>query len=935
MPRQNPFLTGATSAGGRSNPFLGGATGPSSAPAKKSGGGFLHTLGQGLSDLESAAVNSPAGIYQLGKATAHDTQAAVGRLPGASYRDKQAAREKSQLLPIARATVQGFKQDVQHPLRHPGYTALDLLGAASLGAGTAARGAAVLGKIEEGARASEIAAAALRRPPLEPRILTHEGQPVEAGTYSRSALARGAQKARDVIQQNHPEPRYGPKLVNRVGKELHLNQRVTEMLNRAPAEHLVHAARGLNRGQRLAIRVVAEGVPLNTRIVHATQALAGASRRTAKMLTRHIQDLKAAKPYLASASETPRLAEEQTKLASVYSLAKDVSDKRTGDLIGAGVLDPETASEAVSRAGRAIHGQLGENANQLSLLNPNVLPEVFHNKEGFYVTYAQTPRSVFRPARIGNTETVGIPRQPGSLKTFTGRALETGQVEANTPRVVAKSLLESNRLLNVVNRRRMLARFARDEKPAGKAGENFIPIRPIWLKNKPFPPEVKDAIAKLEDDSRDQTVRQRAAQRIEQWLHPEESTLTPEAVKAEGIKWVNKRLLYKENLPRALVGVGQNPGARRVLAVNDGINNAERIALLYAKPSYAIPNLAGNVALNVIQQGPWAVKNITRAARLNAQLGTRDALLIDAGLGEGISTSLVGGENLAPGARATQALGGAWGFVVDRAFRRSSFLHEAAKEGFKTKTQIHALLNDKTNAAAKIRVFRRANEAIIDYGRLGPFEQDVLRRVLFLYPWVKGSTRFAGQFAREHPYQADAAAHLAAQAQAKASADFGLPTPSWFDGYFKTGSILGQKSRGPGIPYASNPAAAAIFQTPAQLLEAAQEVVGLQPQKAAYQVPGLLTPTLAALSAAETRKDSFTGYNYPPNVAPARIFADQLYGGIPLMTLRKRIGNPNPAATSPMTTRDALLQILLGSLAPRPIDVAKLHTAGAKEQSGR
>ncbi len=1005
MPRQR-YLGTRTRTTGRQR--YTGHPAPSPPAVKKAAGGFGHILGQGLKDLEAVAIHTPGGLFQAGKAVGHDVRNYGGLvgIPGASVHPKlEVPRTYSR---VVAPTVTGTVSDLRHPLRHPGFTALDLLALASAGAGTAARVGA-LGKVaREGGTAAEIARAALKKPPVEPRVLTYEGQKVPVGTYSRATLTRQVQKARDVLQQKHPEPRVGPQLVNRVGKELHLNRRIEEMLARQPAEHLVHAAKGLNKGQRTAMLVAIDGVPLEDRIAHAQAALSATkSARIQKSLTKYLGELESSKPYLESPTGVPRIAPGEEHLSRVFEEGRRVSDLRTQGLQEAGLIGGEAVVGAKNRVGRGVYGQLpakslpipkrmvyqlktvadlqkrfdksvaneakapkrsmvhriqepgtAARSSKSELLGgalseaktrlhqmqvrrnarlskastrrgitvPQAVPELFKNLEGYYISYAQVPKSVRYQAQLGSTKAIGFAKNPGSLKPYEGTSLEAGIAPTNAPQALGKSLLEANKLLDVIGRRKNLIRFARDEKPAGKAGENFIPIRPVWLKNKPFPPEVKDAMAKLENEGIDLPLRKRAAETIQNWLHPD----VGEATKVKGIKWIDQRLLYKENIPRSLVGIGQNKGTRLALAVNDGINNAERIALLYAKPSYAIPNILGNVALNVIQQGPWAVKNVTRAARLNATLGSRDALLIDAGLGEGISTSLLSDENLAPGAKAAQFLGTKWGLVVDRSFRRASFLHQAAKEGFKTKDEIHDLLTNKSHTEAKVRVFREANENIIDYGRLGPAEQDLIRRVLFLYPWVKGSTRYAGRFVATHPFQADASAHLAAQAQTQAAQDFGVPIPSWFEGYFKTGPILGQKDR-PGIVYASNPAAAAIFQTPAQIAEAAKEF-STGGYKKAYEPAGLLSPTAGALLAALARKDQFTGYNYPRSRSGLSILAEQLYGGTPQLTAYQRIFNPYTQATSPMTARDVALQLLIGGIAPRPIERNRLRRAGYKEQ---
>jgi hypothetical protein len=42
----------------------------------------------------------------------------------------------------------------------------------------------------------------------------------------------------------------------------------------------------------------------------------------------------------------------------------------------------------------------------------------------------------------------------------------------------------------------------------------------------------------------------------------------------------------------------------------------------------------------------------------------------------------------------------------------------------------------------------------MDYGRLSPFERDIVSKVIFIYPFLKASTRYSLRFPLEHPFQA-------------------------------------------------------------------------------------------------------------------------------------------------------------------------------------
>jgi len=46
------------------------------------------------------------------------------------------------------------------------------------------------------------------------------------------------------------------------------------------------------------------------------------------------------------------------------------------------------------------------------------------------------------------------------------------------------------------------------------------------------------------------------------------------------------------------------------LSFIDAVNNATRLAAMYLKPAYGVANLLGNTALNLVQQGWAAPRNL-------------------------------------------------------------------------------------------------------------------------------------------------------------------------------------------------------------------------------------------------------------------------------------------------------------------------------------
>jgi hypothetical protein len=84
--------------------------------------------------------------------------------------------------------------------------------------------------------------------------------------------------------------------------------------------------------------------------------------------------------------------------------------------------------------------------------------------------------------------------------------------------------------------------------------------------------------------------------------------------------------------------------------------------------------------------------------------------------------------------QANQRLAEAWNALTDLYSRRSAFLHEARRAGYRTPEEPHALLRDQTQHAKLIEVTRRANKNMVDFSSLTPLESQTLRRVIYFYP---------------------------------------------------------------------------------------------------------------------------------------------------------------------------------------------------------
>jgi hypothetical protein len=926
-----PYLGPQGTRGGRT-PYLGQSFEPQphSAPPHH-GGGFFSRLG---SDLYNTAIHSPSGLYEAGKAIFNPTL--QGALHG--HNSKQAVGARKQSDQLLKATVEGFKHDAEHPLRHPGNTGLDLLSLISLGAGTVARVGEAGRLARAGESAGEIGRGLVKGPKPQPRSIDLGARgKVDRGFYSRSASTRVMQKTIDRLQTKFPTVRFGLRnLPEKAGFERAQNERIRSMLANAPAHRLAAHARSLrlNNAQRLSVRVVAEEVPLETRIADIQHFLAGASGREKRLLGNHLKLLTQARNYVHDVETpdgraVPRFQPTQAKLVDLYEHARKVATKRQNDLIDAGYLTHEGAQARVDAPlNLHEHGDAypHEQHGQLHLFTehgftPDVVPELFGNRQGFYVSYryAKNAKSLGRGGQLGVRDQIGVPQTDAELRNqFTGAGIKRGLVHPDTPKTVADSLLRSNRLLSLWRQRGELQRLAKDSVTDPK---NDIPIRPIWLKNHPWPNDVRAYIQDLDNGTIPESEQDGLFEHVSNYVFPrDEHRAEHVGLEVPGVKWIDRRELGKLNLPGPLVGIGQHPGFARVVSFTDELNNAERAALLFAKPAYLPTNMLGNAALSLIQQGAFAPINLTKAVRLNHELGPELASRVDAVMGEGAVRSIGNEGHL--GHRVIDATQRRFGAIVDTPFRRASFLHEARRAGYRSSEQVAQLLSDPQLEPELVRVARTANEAIIDYGRLGPVEQDVIRRIVFLYPWTKGATMYAKHFVEEHPTQA---ALVGQEGKQGAQRDEQLgPIPSYLDGVFPVGH------RG-NMPLVLNPNSVGVLNTPAQLAETLHGLVEKNPGEA-FQFSQNLTPALQALQALADRGGVRRNHS-----AAGAVF-DQLVTQLPAVTTAKGIITPPSTSRRkiyPRTRKDVILHYLLGGLAPSPLNQRAAERSAYLEKHGR
>jgi len=515
----------------------------------------------------------------------------------------------------------------------------------------------------------------------------------------------------------------------------------------------------------------------------------------------------------------------------------------------------------------------------------------------------------------------GVPRKPGTLTHgYTGALRRSGKYTPHTRRATAEDALEFERYASAERFRQRLLPIGQKVRPAdvkrrGRQDTVYVPLRERPLKRAESQ-ELRKALEEVEPEHL--TVEEAA--RLEQLTKAFEYELFPVVERMNdgfrpgpefagvhpgqavpGVVWVDRTLLGSQ---RKLVGN---------VPVYDVTADAVKGLILYGKTGYVTPNLVGNMALNLFQQGVLMPANIMRVAKL-----PRDVrMLVKEVMGHGFSRALAEGTR-SPISGAVQKAGNFWSYFVDNLFREAAFIHEARRYGMHSPAEIRSFIMDSKHRSDYAEAAQRARDAIIDYERLGPLERDIIRRAIFVYPWIKGSTYYAGQFLRDHPILAAVFAKMGEQGMAEAARDIG-PVPSYARGSFKVGGTEGR-------PLIVNPAAVSPFQTPAQVVASLRGAVSGNAERS-EQVGEFAAPLIQSGIEAAFGRDLFTGRELEGNL-PER-FGGQIAKGLPQVLLTKRLRDVGKPATQektyPYSRGEALGQFIVGSSFPRPANRAALN----------
>jgi hypothetical protein len=507
---------------------------------------------------------------------------------------------------------------------------------------------------------------------------------------------------------------------------------------------------------------------------------------------------------------------------------------------------------------------------------------------------------------------ISPPRKlPELSHPYTGALERTGNARFDVPGLVGTAYRRAQRYAAVKRGFDQLLGVSHATKEA--AGPYAIPIRTKYA----VPEDLRRVILKADaGDLTKADLKNMNSVDLQAWmkeLFPDERKITADQLR--NVRWIDGRVAS---------GMASefDFGGKLGRAV-ESINAPFRASVLYTKPAYAL-NLLQNLGTNAIRQGVFTPDNIVKALRLGKTMGTEDQARILSLVGEGLSRSLEAESGI--GHTVIQGAGEWWNKVVDRYPRAAAWIHEARAMGYNTGPKMHQLLNDTRLSDDLTEITRRANKEAVEYGQMTPLERNVLKRAIFFYGWLRGSTLYTLRFPKEHPVTTAAIANTVAYGAPKVHEQTG-PVPRYLEGIVRIG-----KNR------AIDPQNINTALTP---IEAAQGMAGLfQPSgwASAGELAQQFSPAASALLTLGSGKTSL-GYDIPAGQSRVEGMLREMGRSLPEAVLFNRLTqdaqadkSPEERGVYPGGAENAFGRFSLGGMYPGKVNWPGIQARGIKEQ---
>lgn len=463
---------------------------------------------------------------------------------------------------------------------------------------------------------------------------------------------------------------------------------------------------------------------------------------------------------------------------------------------------------------------------------------------------------------------------------YTGGAEHAGVPPANPIKDMATHYRQLVRYANTTEFRQLRARMGSD----AKATDRDVLVSD-QKHSGTIPPETRVALGQAErttDIAHAATLQDRLHELLpglgDKFAADEKAAIGHPAPK--GYKWVDRNLLGDLAKPQGRLEdvIGKHP-----TNAIDAINNGMKTAYVYVKLGHFATRYGTNAVLNILH-GSATPLGVARTARLVHTLNDRETLQMAAIGGQGYVHAVF--DPAEARGRISGAIGKAagagtkfWGHQ-DTPFRVNAVAYEMRKAGFDTAAKVKDLLANPDKYRAQIDdIGKRANRENIAYDNLTGRQKQVVSRMLWFFPWIKGSTQYAGRLLYEHPLKAAVLSSLGEQGQNQAYKDLG-PVPSTETGLMKVG---GSKA----FPEVSLPNTLNPLSTPSEIARDTLGLAGGQYGTEAARLAQNLSPAVSTLEAVTNKTDQYGGAE--PSASLTKILKQQVLGSAPEALLFNRL----------------------------------------------
>lgn len=402
-------------------------------------------------------------------------------------------------------------------------------------------------------------------------------------------------------------------------------------------------------------------------------------------------------------------------------------------------------------------------------------------------------RSIYDPARsvtpnasLPGGGVVGIPQKG---KVFTRKQNELKRYYEGTvdtrPQSLAYTLRGRDAYLAKVSARQYLYELGRPVRPGEPVPEGWYFVRDPFGDMVRLRAEVKAAVADPES----------ALVKHDPYVMKRDSFFAAQDAKALPPDWAkaveNVRMVPPELVKAVLSDATKGSGnVHAALGLMNAITRSVILHLPYGGTRYVARNTAQNLLLMAVTH-PTSFLELVRSTaklwmtdralfdRIQVESGTIQAGMglpevfrggtplqrLERGVAQGKDFVVPIGERNVVVNPGLKDWGQKLGWLADEPYRVSAWIKYAKEYGFKDKAAWERLLNSKDPAMVEVRsnISQYVREDMIDFDTLNPYEREVVSRVTFIYPFIKGASKWPLVFVRDYPFRAGVIALIGAQ----------------------------------------------------------------------------------------------------------------------------------------------------------------------------